>query len=93
MRISTAVSTLGNPALNPTASPSHPADFQGFATEDAMKINEDVKAAHEALPDGWYGDVVVTYQAGQPVTIKTTSVKKINTNPQARSPRPNEFNR
>ena len=55
-----------------------------------MKINEEVKAAHEALPEGWYGDVVVTYQAGQPVTIKTTSVKKIATNPQARSHRQND---
>jgi hypothetical protein len=55
-----------------------------------LKLHDDIKSAHEALPPDWYGEVIVTYQAGQPVTIKMTSVKKLNTTAQ-RSTGPNEY--
>jgi len=56
-----------------------------------MKIHPEIKTALESLPDGWWGDVLVTYQNGEPVTVKTTTIKKIPT--PARSPRDHDESR
>jgi len=56
-----------------------------------IEIPEEVRKELEQLPPKFWGSVEITYQAGQPLLVKTIRTKKILPNEQERNNRHDNY--